>query len=99
MAYIGNQVLNSAFPLDTFTGDGTTVAFTMTFAPASTNSMVVCVDGVKQAATTYGINGYTLTFTEAPPSSSVVEILYLGIPASGVTNTAYRTVTEFTATA
>jgi len=98
MAYIGNSPLNSAFPLDTFTGDGTTVAYTMSFAPASTNSMVVSVDGVKQAVTTYGINGYTLTFSEAPPASSTIEILFLGIPASGVTNTAYRTETEFTAT-
>jgi hypothetical protein len=44
--------------------------------------------------------GTTLTFSAAPPSGTGnISVRYLGIPASGVTTTAYRTVTEFTATA
>ena len=41
----------------------------------------------------------TLTFSGAPPSGTGnISARYLGIPASNVTTTAYRTVTNFTAT-
>jgi hypothetical protein len=41
-----------------------------------------------------------LNFTSAPPSGTGnISCRYLGVPVTGVTTTAYRTVTEFTATA
>jgi hypothetical protein len=53
-----------------------------------------------QDPSTYSVSGTTLTFSAAPPSgTSNISVRYLGIPASGVTTTAYRTVTNFTATA
>jgi hypothetical protein len=100
MAYIGNQPFTAAFLTDTFSGNGSTVAFTMTVAPANTSSILVAVTGVLQDPSTYSVSGTTLTFSAAPPSgTSNISVRYLGIPASGVTTTAYRTVTEFTATA
>jgi hypothetical protein len=72
----------------------------MTVAPANTSSIIVAVTGVLQDPSTYSVSGTTLTFSAAPPSgSSNISVRYLGIPASGVTTTAYRTVTDFTATA
>jgi hypothetical protein len=42
----------------------------------------------------------TLTFSAAPPSGTGnISVRYLGIPASNIATTAYRTLTEFTATA
>jgi hypothetical protein len=71
----------------------------MSVAPASTSSVLVAVSGVLQDPSTYSVSGTTLTFSGAPPSgTSNISVRYLGIPASGVTTTAYRTVTEFTAT-
>ncbi len=100
MAYIGNQPFTAAFLTDTFSGNGSTVAFTMTVAPANTSSILVAVTGVLQDPSTYSVSGTTLTFSAAPPAgTSNISVRYLGIPASGVTTTAYRTVTEFTATA
>lgn len=100
MAFIGNAPLSAAFLTDTFSGDGTTVAYTMTVAPANTSSIIVAVTGVLQDPSTYSVSGTTLTFSAAPPSgTSNISVRYLGIPASGVTTTAYRTVTNFTATA
>jgi hypothetical protein len=62
--------------------------------------MLVAITGVVQDPSTYSIVGTTLTFSAAPPSGTGnISVRYLGIPASGVTTTAYRTVTEFTATA
>jgi hypothetical protein len=69
-------------------------------APANTSSIIVAVTGVLQDPSTYSVSGTTLTFSAAPPSgTSNISVRYLGIPASGVTTTAYRTVTNFTATA
>jgi hypothetical protein len=100
MSYIGNQPTSVAFLTDQFSGNGTTTAFTMSVAPATTSSMLVAITGVVQDPSTYSIVGTTLTFSAAPPSGTGnISVRYLGIPASGVATTAYRTVTEFTATA
>ena len=100
MSYIGNTPFTAAFLTDTFSGNGSTVAFTMTVAPANTSSIIVAITGVLQDPSTYSVSGTTLTFSAAPPSgTSNISVRYLGIPASGVTTTAYRTVTNTTATA
>lgn len=100
MSYIGNQPVYQAFVTDQFSGNGSTTAFTMSVAPANTASVLVAVSGVLQDPSTYSVSGTTLTFSAAPPSGTGnISARYLGIPASGVTTTAYRTVTEFTATA
>jgi hypothetical protein len=100
MSYIGNVPINTAFQVDTFSGNGSTTAFTMSVAPANTSSILVVVTGVTQDPSTYSVSGTTLTFSAAPPSgTNNISVRYLGIPASGVTTTAYRTVTNFTATA
>jgi hypothetical protein len=100
MSYIGNIPTTVAFLVDTFSGDGSDTTFTLSQAPANTSSILVAVSGVVQDPSTYSVSGTTLTFSGAPPSgSSNISVRFLGIPASGVTTTAYRTVTEFTATA
>ena len=72
----------------------------MSVAPATSSSILVVITGVTQAPSTYSVVGTTLTFSTAPPSGTAnISVRYLGIPASGVTTTAYRTLTEFTATA
>jgi len=99
VSYIGNAPISAAFLTDTFSGTGSQTAFTMTVAPANTSSILVSITGVLQDPSTYSVSGTTLTFSAAPPSgTSNISVRYLGIPASGVTTTAYRTVTEFTAT-
>jgi hypothetical protein len=100
MPYIGNPIYQSAFVTDTFSGNGTTTAFTMSVAPAGTTNVLVAVSGVLQDPSTYSVVGTTLNFSAAPPSGTGnISVRYLGVPATGVTTTAYRTVTEFTATA
>ena len=100
MALIGNPLNSVAFLTDSFNGNGSTTAFTMSVAPATSSSILVNITGVTQAPSTYSVVGTTLTFSTAPPSGTAnISVRYLGIPASGVTTTAYRTLTEFTATA
>jgi hypothetical protein len=58
----------------TFTGDGSTVAFTLN-ETSTTASSLVAINGVLQVPTVaYGITGTTLTFTEAPESGDVIEV-------------------------
>jgi hypothetical protein len=100
MPYIGQQPTNVAFLTDQFSGNGSTTAFTLSAAPANTSSILVAISGVLQDPSTYSVSGTTLTFSPAPPTGTGnISVRFLGIPASGVTTTAYRTVTEFTATA
>jgi hypothetical protein len=100
MSYIGNQPSNTAYLIDTFSGNGTTTTFTMQIAPASPNSVFVIVSGVVQSPTTYSTVGNQLTFSQAPPSgTNNIVCRYLALPASNVTTTAYRAYTELTATA
>jgi hypothetical protein len=61
--------------------------------------MLVSIHGVVQDPSTYAVNGNILTFSSAPPTGTGnISCRYLGIPASGINTTAYRTVTDFTAT-
>jgi hypothetical protein len=54
-----------------YTGNGTTVAYTITG-----NITGVYINGVYQNKSTYSVSGTTLTFSEAPPVNSSIEILY-----------------------
>lgn len=60
-----------------FTGNGSTVAFTLASAPASENSTNVYVNGVYQQKNTYSVAGAVLTFSQAPPSTSTIEVNYV----------------------
>jgi hypothetical protein len=57
------------------TGDGVTTAFGMGASPSSENATNVFIDGVYQNKSTYSISGSTLTFSEAPPLYSAIEIV------------------------
>jgi len=103
MSYIGAQPSTASFPFDQFSGNGSTTAFTLTYAPASTTSIIVAISGVVQNPNLYSVIGTTLTFSPAPPSgTNNISVLYLGLPVIGVSspgNTAYFSSTSFTATA
>ncbi len=59
---------------DTFTGDGTTTAFTLNGAPNTHRLLQVTVDGLLQAISSYTLNGLVVTFSEAPPLNAAIEI-------------------------
>ena len=66
-----NKLAVSAYTRDTFDGNGSTTAFTLTRNPGSVYSPFVFVDGVIQDPIThYGISGTTITFTFAPASGT-----------------------------
>jgi len=82
MSYIGNEPLYQSFVTDTFSGNGSTTAFTMSVAPANSSSVLVSISGVLQSPNTYSINALVITFSAAPPTGiGNISIRYLGLPA------------------
>ena len=68
---------NAAAIIANFTGNGTTVAFTLASAPSSENASNVYINGVYQQKNTYSIAGAVITFSEAPPNTSSIEVNYV----------------------
>ena len=100
MSYIGNQPTNTAFLIDTFSGNSVTTSFNLSVAPATANSILVTIGGILQDTSAYGVTGKILSFSGIPPTgTNNISVRYLGLPASNVTTPAYRTVTDLTATA
>jgi len=71
------------FPVDYFTGDGTSTTFQLSRIPASATSILVHIGGVKQVASTtdpaYYLDGSKLVFVSPPGAYSPIEVNYLGI--------------------
>jgi len=71
---------------DSFTGNGSTVNYTLSTAPTNKNYTLVTVGGITQAKSTYSVSTSILTFTTAPASGAPIEVITFG-PATAVTNT------------
>jgi len=59
-----------------FTGTGTQTTFTLLFSPLSENSTQIYINGVYQNKNTYSVVNATITFSEAPPLTSKIEVMY-----------------------
>ena len=84
----------------TFNGDGTTVAFTLS-SDQTTASCIVSINGVVQLpSTAYSVSGTTLTFTEAPLSGDVIEVRQITttVTVKGISNTPGNAVIELSDT-
>ena len=85
---VGLTQLQSAlqtFTHDTFTGDGSTVAFTTTKSMPSSTGVLVFVDGILQkSGTHYNTSGTTLTFTSAPDASAEIDVRHLTFVSGNV---------------
>ena len=63
--------------VNTFTGDGSNVNYTLSSSPTSSAYTMVNVDGVCQLVSAYSVSGSVLTFTEAPAVGANIEIRVL----------------------
>ena len=66
----GTMVVND------FTGDGASVNFTLVTPPNTENNIQVYINGVYQNKSSFTLSGATLTFSEAPPLTSLIEVTY-----------------------
>ena len=102
MPYVGNSPASNfaSVTKDTFSGDGSTTAFTLSKA-ATTNGVAVFVENVRQEPTTaYAVSGTTLTFTAAPVSASGnnIYVLHHNAPASTATHPSAQALTATSGT-
>tara|TARA_B100001057_G_scaffold500056_1_gene613210 strand:+ start:12582 stop:13661 length:1080 start_codon:yes stop_codon:yes gene_type:complete len=85
---VGLTQLQSAlqtFTNDTFTGNGSTTAFTTSKSMPSSTGVLVFVDGILQkTGTHYNTSGTTLTFTSAPDTSAEIEVRHLTFASANV---------------
>jgi hypothetical protein len=69
---------NAAAIIANFTGNGSTVAFTLASAPpAGENATNIYINGVYQQKNTYSVAGAVVTFSQAPPVTSSIEVNYV----------------------
>jgi len=64
------------FQVQNFTGDGATLVFTLSNASLGENYTFVYINGVYQQKNTYTVSGTTLTFSQAPPLTSSIEVMF-----------------------
>ncbi len=87
---VSTAFVNRTFDaLDTFTGDGSTVAFTLARDPVSKTNISVSVAGNLQPASSYSVSGTTLTLSTAPANGAVInvgDVVTSTVPRITVTN-------------
>ena len=64
------------FQVQNFTGTGSQTIFTLSSSSLGENFGFVYINGVYQNKNTYTVNGTTLTFSEAPPLTSLIEVMF-----------------------
>jgi hypothetical protein len=65
-----------SYQVQNFTGNGSTIAFTLSSPSLGEDYTFVYINGVYQNKNTYSVNNTTVTFSQAPPITSLIEILY-----------------------
>ena len=73
----------STLSVNTYTGDGSTTAFTLSQAPASEDNLIVFIEGVYQNPNDFVLNGTTLTFDVAPANSRKIVAYHVSAAVSG----------------
>jgi hypothetical protein len=64
------------YQIANFTGTGAQTTFTLPTASFGENYTFVYINGVYQQKNSYTVSGVTLTFSEAPPTTSSIEVVY-----------------------
>ena len=72
------SVVSDVLYVDTFTGDGSTVDYTLSSTPASTDAVDVYLNGIYQNKSNFSVSGTTLTFSTAPTASTAIEVKSTG---------------------
>ena len=66
----------ASYQVDNFTGTGSQTIFTLSNASLGENFTFVYINGVYQNKNTYTVSGVTLTFSQAPPLTSLIEVMF-----------------------
>ena len=64
------------YQIQNFTGTGSQTVFTLSASSFGENYTFVYINGVYQQKNTYTVAGTTLTFSQAPPITSSIEVMF-----------------------
>ena len=64
------------YQIQNFAGTGSQPVFTLSSASLGDNFTFVYINGVYQQKNTYTVSGTTLTFSQAPPLTSSIEVMF-----------------------
>ena len=70
----GSPVNEESIYIDSYTGDGTTTDFALSYIPKADQYAYVAINGVRQHVSEYSISGNTLTLNDAPLTTDEIEI-------------------------
>jgi len=73
----GSGGSSSSFTKNTFTGDGSTTAFTLSKSVSNEDNLIVFIDAAYQADNVYSVSGTTLTFATAPVNTRLIEVFII----------------------
>ena len=66
----------ASYQVQNFTGTGSQTVFTLSAASFGENFTFVYINGVYQNKNTYNVSGTSVTFSEAPPVTSKIEVMF-----------------------
>jgi hypothetical protein len=66
----------ASYQIANFTGTGAQAAFTLPTTSLGEDFTFVYINGVYQQKNSYTVSGVTLTFSQAPPITSSIEVMY-----------------------
>jgi hypothetical protein len=69
--------------VNSYTGNGSTSAFTLSTAPLDANQTIVSVGGILQPKSAYSVSGTTLTFSSTPSNGVPIEVTTFASVAGG----------------
>ena len=87
MSYIGTGPLYGNYVTEQLSPspNGVLVSWPLSSTPVNAQSLIVCIDGVKQnASSAYTLSGVTLTFTAPPALGTEIEVMILGLQADSI---------------
>ena len=74
---IGGGTSTNTFEVNTYTGDGSETAFTLSQAPDSEDNIIAFIEGVYQNPNDFILNGTTLTFDVAPANGRKIVVYHV----------------------
>ena len=75
---VGASAFTDTLYVDRFNGNSSTVNYTLSTSPATVDAIDVYINGLYQQKNTYSVSGTILTFSQAPPNTSTIEVKTIG---------------------
>jgi len=80
-SFVKVELVSTSLSTNNFIGNGSTTSFTLVSSAVKQNTFAY-IDGVYQDKSTYLTSGATITFSEAPPFGSSIEVVIAGFTTS-----------------